>query len=81
MENKVYKGIEIYKEIQDRKKFPKKMYNLDYKEKIGYTVGNKELFFWQGKKAENGCFNFWSIFSFVTSRDVEINKNKDDHRP
>ena len=33
----------------------KKMFNLD-EEKIEYALGNKELCFWQGKKAENIVF-------------------------
>ena len=31
------------------------MFNLD-EEKIEYALGNKELCFWQGKKAENVVF-------------------------
>ena len=31
------------------------MFNLD-EEKIEYALGNKELCFWQGKKAENIVF-------------------------
>ena len=31
---------------------PKNMFNLDV-EKIEFTLGNRALVFWQGKKAEN----------------------------
>ena len=37
----------------------KKMYSLD-EEKIECALGNGEIWFWQGKKAENVFFYFWS---------------------